>query len=112
MPFPSVPIHNALRRSSRKLIACNLLLSSVGVMSVFQERFIHCSRPSPWPGRSIPTQTDPSGAVAREDIPASPAPDLSPGNSYEVDEPSFHRTSAVGFPIQRYPKLSPINVAA
>src|SRR5580698_10081112 len=66
----------------------------------------------PAPGIHDPTQTDPSGAATRAVTPPSAALDLSPGTSYEVDEPGFHRTSAVLVPIQRFPELSPVNVPA
>ena len=44
------------------LITRNVLLSSVGVISVFQEPFTHCCRPSPGPDFEIPAQTYLSGA--------------------------------------------------
>src|SRR5580693_10026858 len=93
-------------------ITRKLLLSNFGAMSAFQEPSTHLCRPSPRPEFEIPAQTDPSGAAARTFIPASATLDLSPDNSYEVDEPGFHRTRAVLVPIQRYPELSPVNVPA
>src|ERR1700677_778460 len=112
MPFPSVAIHNALCRSNRKLLTRDLLPSSVGVMNVFQDLFTNCSRPNPWPGFQMPTHTDPSGARARSDMPDSPGFDFSPGNSYEVEEPGFHRTIPVECPIRKNPRLSLINTWA
>src|SRR5882724_4748112 len=112
MPFASVAIHNALCRSNCKPLTPHFLPSSAGVMNVFQEPFTNCSRPSPWPGFQRPAQTDPSGARARSDIPASPRFDFSPGKSYEVEEPGFHRTIPVECPIRKYPRLSLINTLA
>src|ERR1700722_2718772 len=112
MPVPSVAIHNALCRSSRKLLTRNLLPSSVGEMNVFQDLFTNWSRRNPRPGLQMPTHTDPSGARARSDIPASPDFDLSPGTSYDVEEPGCHRTIPVGCPIRKNPRLSLINTWA
>src|ERR1700678_1128720 len=112
MPFCSVAIHNALCRSNCKPPITNLLLSNVGVMSVFQEPFTHFCSPNPWPEWKMPTHIVPSGARARSDIPLRPGLDFNPGNSYEVEEPGFHRTRAVSVPIRKYPRLSLINAAA
>src|SRR5579871_5105343 len=112
MPFASVAIHNALCRSNWRLLTLPLLLSSAGVMNVFQEPFINCSRPNPWPGFKRPAHTVPSGARARSDIPAKPRFDRSPSNSYEVEEPGFQRTVPVECPIRKYPRLSLIKTLA
>src|SRR5882724_487462 len=112
MPFASVAIHNALCRSNCKPLTPDLILSSDGVMDFFQEPSTNCPRASPWFGFQRLAQADPSGARARSDIPANPRFDFSPGNSYEMEEPGFHRTIPVECPIRKYPRSSLINTLA